>query len=169
MGRLTPEQDKSFRKDALANMNQWEHPKFFADKHPLSRVAITTRLNKLKQEFPDWRKRVAGAEVAEVTETLQVKLEKDVETLRRVAASELKKAIDAGDRKGMLAWWDRFMLNAKVRGDLGKSLNILIDARDQSTNIDARGTVARELFDDPDLCGDCRLRLLAKHAKDVTQ
>jgi len=56
-----------------------------------------------------------------------------------------------------------------VRGDLGKSLNILIDARDQSTNIDARGTVARELFDDPDLCGDCRLRLLAKHAKDVTQ
>ena len=111
---------------------------------------------------------MAGAEVAEVTETLQVKLEKDVETLRRVAASELKKAIDAGDRKGMLAWWDRFMLNAKVRGDLGKSLNILIDARDQSTHVDARGTVARELFDDPDLCDDCRLRLLAKHAKDVT-
>ena len=42
------------------------------------------------------------------------------------------------------------------------------DMRDQSTNIDARGTVARELFDDPDLCEECRLRLLAKHAKDVT-
>ena len=99
----------------------------------------------------------------------------DLNIVKKAVLDPVLKKVNDGstlDTKDVAILLQALNTRTKILDGYDKSHKLQLnyfDMRDQSTNIDARGTVARELFDDPDLCGECRLRLLAKHAKDVTQ
>ena len=170
---LTPPQRKEFRRVALENMAMWDSPIWFSNQFPISRAGARKIILKLKEEFPEWNEKQAIKEVSEVTNGLRGKLEGDIETGRRYSLKQLKEATDRGDQKLMLAWWDRLMANAKLRAEMGRALNILIDARDQrdqsshTTHIGADDIQAR--LNEAGLCGECECckRLFASMAKEV--
>ena len=98
----------------------------------------------------------------------------DLNIVKKAVLDPVLKKVNDGstlDTKDVAILLQALNTRTKILDGYDKSHKLQLnyfDMRDQSTNIDARGTVARELFDDPDLCDECRLRLLAKHAKDVT-
>jgi len=73
--------------------------------------------------------------VEKVVTSTKDKLEDDIEQMRRAAMQGFKELWDAGDRKGAMAWWDRWNNNAKLRVDISKSLTIMIDQRQVNVTI----------------------------------
>ena len=108
---------------------------FFAEHFHVSNEAIRKRRRKLEKQLEVIVQADANAKLDEVVNTTKDTLEKDIETLRRIALSELKEAIDKKDKKALAVWYDKATTNAKLRADISKSLNILIDNRAQTINI----------------------------------
>lgn len=116
-----------------------EHPQaadsFFAAHFHVSNEAARKKRIKLEKKLEAIIKVDAQAELGKIANATKDNLEKDVEALRRIAMNELKTAIDKRDRKGMETWYDKATSNAKLRADISKSLNILIDNRTQNLTV----------------------------------
>jgi hypothetical protein len=114
-----------------------EHPQakdsFFAEHFHVSNEAIRKRRRKLEKRLDAIVQGSNQDKLGEVVNATKNNLEKDIEELRRIALKELQVAIDGKDRRGMLDWYDKATANAKLRIDISKSLNVLIDNR--SVNI----------------------------------
>jgi len=167
---LSTEQKKEFRTTALENMDKWDAPSWFSERFPITRAGARKKLNRLKKEFPEWDSRQITKEVHEVSNGIREKLEKDIESLRRVSFGQLKDAIEKKDAKALQIWYDKATANARLRAELGRSLNVLIDARDQSTTVnvtEVREQTAAEIFAGELRCPKCGADvsgpLLAKH------
>jgi hypothetical protein len=128
-----------------------EHPQapcsFFAKHFGVSDEAIRKKKKKLEKKLEAHVQVSNQIKVGEVVSTTKNVLEKDIETLRRIALNELKQAIDTKDKKALAVWYDKATANAKLRADISKSLNILIDNRTVNVTLIERRKEARDFLD----------------------
>ena len=137
-----------------------EPNRFFAEHFNCSVAAISKKKKKLKEKLKAVVQYDRNKEVKEVITSTKDKLTDDIEQQRRAAMTAFKELWDAGDRKGAMAWWDRWHNNAKLRVDISKSLTIFIDQRQVHIHQD-------EYMDEiwGMLCQACRSRLMKDYVR----
>ena len=140
-----------------------------------SQVTVDNYKKKLTGELAELMQYQNGEKARELTETLKLNLEQDMEELRTVGMDHIRKAIKDKDEDEILIWFREAIRSTDSRAKYLRAFEIKIDQSTTNVTIEqrVRDETAREIFRGPLKCPHCGRDviedLLRQHVRELEE